>query len=210
MWFRSRDRRRVHTPFDASALPRRTFLTVAEAVEEGLMLTEYASRMSIKNSFLIRVLAGQESWDRARGRDVARAALQALAGESDTDADNLDRLIAKLQDDPGSEREVQGYTDDDLPNMEHRRDVSRNLAGRLREQSADEARLDELVDAALRDAWREVAANIERTLDLEHVPVDADYLRHRDLRMRRFVDEDLAALLSGPTEEPAPVDYGAI
>jgi hypothetical protein len=210
MWFRRRDPRRAHIPFDESALPRTTFLTVAEAVEEGLLLTEYASRMSVKNSFLIRVLSGHESWDLTRGREVAAGVLRLLAAESDTDADNLDQLIAKIREDPGSVRDPHGYTDDDLPNMEHRRDVSREVARRLREQSVDEVHLIELVGSARRDAWHEVASNIEHTLDVEHIPVDAEYLAQREDRMRRLVTEDLAALLSRSREELAPTDYGAL
>lgn len=210
MWFRRRDPRRAHTPFNESALPKPTFLSVAEAVEEGLMLTEYASRMSVKNSFLIRVLSGHESWDLARGREVASGVLQLLAAESDTDADNLDLLITKIQGAPDSAWDPQGYSSDDLPNMEHRRDVSREVARGLREQSVDEVYLTELVGSARRDAWREVASNIEHTLDLENIPVDSDYLQHREHRMRRLITEDLAALLSGSPEELAPTEYGAL
>ncbi len=203
MRFRSRDRRRVHTPFDESMLPRPRTLTVAEAVGEGLLLTEYASRMSVKNSFLIRVLTGQGPWDPGRGREIAGGVLQLLAVESDTDADNLEALIARIGSAPPSARDPQGYSRDDLPNMKHRRDVARELAERLRAQSVDDAYLDDLVGGARRDAWREVASNIEHNLDLEYIPVDADYLKHRDQRLRDLVAEDLAALQSAAIAKPA-------
>lgn len=196
MRFRSRDRRRVHTPFDESTLPRPRTLTVAEAVEEGLLLLEYASRMSVKNSYLIRVLTGQGPWDLARGREVASCVLQLLAAESDIDADNLEALITRLERAPRSARDPQGYSRDDVPNMQHRRDVSKEVARRLRERSDDDAYLNDLVSAARRDAWRDVASNIEHNLDLEYAPVDADYLKHREERMRDLVAEDLAALRS--------------
>jgi hypothetical protein len=195
----------VHTPFDESTLPRPRLVTVAEAVEEGLLLIEIASRMSVKNSFLIRVLTGQEPWDLARGRDVAGGVLRLLATESDTDADNLEALITRIQGAPRSARDPQGYSRDDVPNMEHRRDVSRQVAGRLREQSTDDAYLNDLVGAARRDAWREVASNIEHNLDAEHVPVDADYLKHREQRMRVLIAEDLAALQSAAIAKHASV-----
>lgn len=212
MWFRRRDRRfdqrRTHAPFDESTLPPRAFLTVTEAVQEGLLLTEYASRMSIKNSFLRRVLAGQGSWDPEHGRRIARDHLEALAREADTDAANLERLIEKFRADPRTPRDAHGYSHDDLPNMEHRRNVSRGVATRLREQSADETYLDELVGKARRDAWREVANNIEHNLDIENAPVDADYLAQRDQRMRLLITEDLAALRSTSREDLAPAEYG--
>lgn len=202
MWFRRRtsrhagrrDGRRAHKPFDESTLPKQKFLTVAEAVDEGLLLTEYASRMSVKNSFLKGVLGGRQNWDLERGRDAARATLQHLSAESDADGDTLDKVIAKLRENPGSAPDAQGYSADDLPNMEHRREVSRNVAQRLREQTSDEPFLNELVSKARRDAWREVAANIEHNLDIGLVVQDADYSRHREKRMRLLVVEDLAAL----------------
>jgi hypothetical protein len=192
-----------------STLPPAVYLTVAEAVEEGLLLTEYASRMSVKNTFLKRVLAGHESWNLARGREIASAALLALAREADGDADNLGALITRFRENPATARTTQGYSVDDLPNMEHRRDVSREVAERLREQSVDDDHLDGLVAAARRDAWREVATNIEHNLEVEHVRVD-------EQRMRALVTEDLAALQSTPTEESAPAEelapteYGAL
>jgi hypothetical protein len=210
MWFRRRDRRRTHTPFDESTLPARSFLTVAEAVDEGLLLTEYACRMAVKNRFLIRVLAGHGSWDPIRGREIARDTLRALAAESDTDAENLDRLISSFRDRPAPEEDSHGYTRDDLPNMEHRRDVSRGVAKRLRDQSDDETFLDGLVDAARSDAWREVASNIENKLGREHVAVDAEYLRNRQRRLRRLIDVDLAELLAGSEVEAPPTEYGAL
>ena len=212
MWFRRRDRRfdqrRARVPFDASTLPPRAFLTVDEAVQEGLLLTEYASRMSIKNNFLRRVLAGQGSWDPEHGRRIARDILRALAREADTDAANLDRLIEKFTAAPRPPPDAHGYSHDALPHMEHRRDVSRGVATRLREQSADESYLDDLVGDARRDAWREVANNIEHNLDVENIPVDADYLTQRDTRIRQFITEDLAALQTNSTEELASAEYG--
>ncbi len=212
MWFRRRDhrydQRRAHVPFDESTLPPRAYLTVDEAVQEGLLLTEYASRMSIKNSFLRRVLAGQGSWDLEHGRHIARDILQALASEADTDATNLDRLIERFRTDPRTPPDPHGYSHDDLPNMLHRRDVSRGVAARLREQSADDDYLDELTDHARRDAWREVAHNIEHNLDIENTTVDADYLMQRDQRIRKLITEDLAALRTNSREELASAEYG--
>lgn len=213
MWFRRRTKnpKRAHwKPFDSALLAPKPFLTVAEATEEGLILTEYASRMSVKNNFIRGVLGGNERWGIERGKEVARADVDFLAREAETDADNLERIITRYRGNPGAERDSQGYGFDDIANMEHRRDVSRDIARRLREQRNDEEFLTELVHKARRDAWREVAANIEQNLDIEFRPVDADYARHRDHRMRALVDVDLAALIATSPAKSALASESAL
>lgn len=208
MWFR-RKRRRGLKPFDESKLPAHRVPTVAEATDEGLILTEFASRMAVKNRFILKVLSGREPWSQERGRDIARSTLQHLARESDADAENLGILIKKLRATPKGERDTQGYDRDDLPNMKHRLAVSVELARRLRERSTEDSYLDNLVERARSDAWREVAANIEHNLDIEYSPVDADYGRHRARRMQQLVSEDLAALAASVARN-TPSDWGAL
>ncbi len=200
MWFRGRDRRserrRDHKPFDATRLPPQEYHTVAEATEEGLLLTEYASRMAVKNRFIKKILTDKQPWFLEQSREDARQALTSLATESDNEAKNLAALIQKFRGNPRQARDAQGYSYDDIDNMEHRRKASLEIARRLRDQSTDEDYLTELVAKARSDAWREVAANIEHNLDLEFLPVDADYERHRTERLHNFVTVDLAELLA--------------
>lgn len=208
---RRRKKELTQRPFDESLLPPKSFVTVAEATDDGLMLTEYASRMAVKNRFIRKILADKQPWFIEQSREDARAALDMLADESDAEAENLARNIQKFRDNPRLPKDSQGYSYSDVANMEHRRDVALDVAQRLRAQSADETYLNNLVDTARRDAWREIAANIEHTLDLEYFPIDEEYERNRDDRLRAFIDEDLAALLEGAksdgassTEDSAP------
>lgn len=204
MWFRRRSKRVTRRPFDASRLPPTEFLTVSEATEEGLQLTEYASRMAVKNRFIKKILADKQPWFIEQSRQDAKEALEHLAREADTETENLTQLIRKFRLNPNSERDAQGYSYDDVDNMEHRRDVSVEIARRLREQAVDDTYLAELVDKARRDAWREVAANIERNLDIEFLPVDDDYERNRDNRLNALISEDLAALIAQSRKEAEP------
>ncbi len=193
---RRRKRGRESKAFDEALLPPKSFVTVAEATEDGLMLTEYASRMAVKNRFIKKILADKQPWFIEQSRDDARAALELLASESDTDAENLDTLIQKFRQNPDSKKDRQGYSFSDVANMEHRRVVSLEVSQRLREQSTDETYLTEVVERARRDAWREIAANIEHNLDVEYFAIDEEYERNRDDRLRAFIDEDLAALIA--------------
>lgn len=207
MWFRRVGRRRKGgrktKPFDASKLPKKSYLTVSEATDEGLLLTEYASRMSVKNRFINKILAAKQPWFIEQSREDARLALELLAEESDTEAENLENLIRKYRDFPGREKDSQGYSYDDVDNIEHRRDVAIEIAKRLREHSADPDYINDIVDKARRDAWREISTNIEHTLDVEYFPIDEDYKRNRDERLRAFIDEDLAALMAETARKSA-------
>jgi hypothetical protein len=205
MWFRRRAKIVAAKPFDSSMLPPHAFLTVEEATEEGLLLAEYASRMAVKNRFIKKILTDKQPWFLEHSRDDARTALAQLATETDLEVEYLSGLITKFRLNPNSERDSQGYSYDDLENMEHRKEVSENVGRELRKQMTDADFLTHLVDSARKDAWREIAANIENNLDIENLPRDADYERHRDDRMRALIDEDLAALLTkSPGTTPMP------
>ena len=206
MVFRRLRRRRkkelTQRPFDAAQLPRKSFLTVSESTEEGLLLTEYASRMAVKNRFITKILADKQPWFIEHSHEDARATLQLLAKESDAEAESLAALIQKFKDNPDREKDSQGYSYSDIHNMQHRREVSLEVARRLRDQSTDEKYIAEIVDTARRDAWQEIAANIEHTLDVEYFPIDEEYERDREDRLQAFIDEDLAALIAGaPSKE---------
>lgn len=200
MWFRRAFRRRKRSgtqkPFDESLLPPTEFLTVAESTEEGLLLIEYASRMAVKNRFITKILADKTPWFIEQSHEDARTTLSLLADESDAEAENLTALIKKFRDNPQRQKDSQGYSFNDVANMEHRKEVALEVARRLRQQSADETYLAEIVETARRDAWREIAANIESNLDAEYFPIDEEYRRNRDQRLRAFIKEDLAALIA--------------
>lgn len=189
-------RSRPVTPFNESLLPPKPILTVTEATDDGLLLTEYASRMAVKNRFITKILADKQPWFIEHSREDARDALRMLADESDAEAHNLTELIETLRGIPHGTKDPQGYSYDDIANIEHRKNVSLEVARRLREQSEDEDYITHLVDKARRDAWREIASNIEHNLDVEYFPIDEEYERNRDDRLRAFIDEDLADLLA--------------
>ncbi len=202
---RWRKRGRTQRPFDEKLLPPTEFLTVAESTEEGLLLTEYACRMAVKNRFIKKILADKTPWFIEQSLDDAREALRALARESENDARNLEILIDKYRNNPHAEADSHGYGFGDIDNMEHRREVSQRIAERLREQSDDNEYLAELVEKARRDAWREISANIEHNLDVEYFPLDEEYERNREDRLRAFIEEDLASLL----EESADLGHSS-
>jgi hypothetical protein len=199
VWFRRR-RKVALKPFDESALPEREPVTLEEATGEGLMLADYASRMTVKNRIEVAVLTDDESYDAEQYVETAKEAIDALAQESEIAADRIAEERRWSETLMGDARHVHDYRVADRANLEFRLATSLALADRLRERRDDGAYVDDLIERARGDAWREISAAIEGVLDRRNIPVDAVYERERGERMRRLITEDLEALLTAPRE----------
>ncbi len=154
----------------------------------------YASRMSLKNRILVDSLTGRHTYDKAHHRSLAREVLERLAAEADAAAERLSEAKRWSAATDGRARHAHDYRSADFANLKHRLAVSEAIARSLRELSQDDDFLDDLVMRARDDAWHEVAIIIEQSLDRSVIPVDTRYLAEREERMRRLIDEDLAAL----------------
>ncbi|HWU57453.1 MAG TPA: hypothetical protein VN045_01950 [Microbacteriaceae bacterium] len=199
MWFRRR-RKVALKPFDESALPQREPLTLEEATDEGLMLADYANRMTVKNRIEVAVLNGNDSYAVEHYVGEAREAIEALAQESEAAADRIAEERRWSESLVGDAEHVHDYRSADRANLEFRLAAAVALADKLRERARDDGYVESLVERARGDAWREISAAIEGVLDRRNIPVDAQYKRERTERMRRLVTEDLEALLIAPRQ----------
>ena len=199
MWFRRR-RKAALKPFDESALPKREPVTLEEATGEGLMLADYASRMAMKNRIEVAALTGDDTFDRAGYVEDARAAIETLAQEAAAAADRIAEERRWSEYLVGDAEHVHDYRLADGANLEFRLATSLALAERLTQRRDDDAYVADLIERARVDAWREVSDAIENVLDRRNIPVDAEYERERDSRIRKLITEDLEALLIAPRE----------
>ncbi|TAM71694.1 MAG: hypothetical protein EPN48_01130 [Microbacteriaceae bacterium] len=201
MWFRRRRRPRlVVKPFDEAALPRPDPVNLAAAVDEGLLLAEYASRMRLKNRIEIGVLTEDASFSAEHYLDDSREALDELATEAEEVAERIAgerRWSASLE---GDAEHVHDYRAADITNLRRREELSEAMATALRERASDAGFLLALIERARAAAWGDIAASIEDTLERRRIPVDARYLRERAQRIRLFVAEDLARLAARKRE----------
>lgn len=182
------------TPFDASMLPERTPLSFEGAVEEGLMLAEYASRMRVKNRIVVGALTEPEAFEPSSYLDDARSVLASLSAESTLAAERLARELRAAQQMYGSAEHAHDYQSADASNLKRREAVALALAKRLGERRNDDEYLLGLVEHAREDAWHDVARAVEDSLDRSNIVVDADYEREREQRMALLISEDLARL----------------
>jgi hypothetical protein len=201
VWFRRRRRSRVVLrPFDENALPVPEPLSLADAVDEGLLLAEYASRMRLKNRIVIGTLTENAPYAATRYLDEAREALDVLASEAEDVAERIAeerRWSATLG---GNAEHVHDYRSADMANLRRREELSEAMALSLRERAEDESFLRGLVERARAAAWDDIAASIEDRLERRRIPVDAKYLRERERRIRLFLSEDLAQLWTAPRQ----------
>lgn len=164
----------------------------SDIVSEGLYIAAAVTRLSLKNSILVHILAEGQDYDAERFIPDAREALLALADEADADAERTDlerrQASRKYTDSDGTH----DYRRRDVRNLKRRRDQSRAVAAELRARAADDVALLHLVDTARSAAWDEVASNIDRTLRIESArpDLDPDYASLRRARMQslRLVD----------------------
>lgn len=163
-----------------------------DVVAEGLYIASAATRLSLKNTILVHILAEGEDFDPDRYLDEARAALLTLAEEAEADAarTEAERKAARRRysDSDGTH----DYRSRDTRNLRRRQKQSLHVAHELRTRADDEEELRKLVVDARDAAWSEVAKNIDRTLLIEAARPDLepDYERMRTARMQalRLVD----------------------
>jgi hypothetical protein len=182
-------------PFDVTALPVPTQPSLESAVAEGLMLAEYSSRMSLKNNIEIGAVTGDERYDPERYAAAARDVLEALAEESEKAAEYAARQRRWAAYVEGKPEHVHDYHSGDAANLQRREELSLAMATTLRERREDEEYVTGLVRHARDDAWDEISRSIEESLDRWNLPIDTNYERERDERMRLLVTIDLAQLV---------------
>jgi len=138
--------------------------TLDELVDDGLLIADSAARMAVKNEVIMRALRDRADFRPERAREAARGELRRLAIENRADARRIDEERERAGERPGKALHQTDYRSGDIVHLARRSEALTALADRLVRLSADDAHLDELVDAARRQAWNEVGTSIaERT-----------------------------------------------
>lgn len=171
---------------------KRKRVRTRDVVAEGLYIASAATRLSLKNSILVHILAEGEDFDPDRFVPDARAALLTLATEAEDDAARAeaDRKAARSRHSESGG--THDYRSRDVRNLRRRRKQSLHVAAELRARADDETELRKLIADAREAAWSEVAKNIDSALRIEAArpDLDPDYDRMRMARMQalRLVD----------------------
>ena len=184
-WRRKRARRRFK-PFDRTLLPKPSEPTFEQTFAEGLLVSESAGRMALKNRIIVMALRGEEPYDSDRAAAAAREVLHELVKEMDEVAEWSAHEREEAARREGRARHQHDYHRTDSWNLRLRERVNEAVAARLNELRADPAYLSEFAERARDDAWGEIAEVIEQRLAREwpEIEIDEAYVRERDDRMR--------------------------
>lgn len=171
---------------------KRKRVRTRDVVAEGLYIASAATRLSLKNTILVHILAEGEDFDADRYIPEARAALETLAAEAEEDAARTERERRRARSRHSDSDGTHDYRARDVRNLRRRVKQSLHVASELRARAEDEDELRKLIADARDAAWAEVAKNIDRTLRIEAArpDLDPDYDRMRSARMQalRLVD----------------------
>lgn len=197
-WFRGRTpKKTVRTrPFDEDALSTPPAPTLDQAVDEGMLLAEYATRMAVKNHIVVDTIQYGNDFDAARHTSEAARILRELASEQGEAAGRIDEELAAATGLRGDATHPHDYRDVDLDNLNLRRSAALALADRLRAKADSEDELLALVERGRKDAWDDVGTAIEAGLDAlsGREALRDDYEREKPGRLKLLIWRDLAKL----------------
>lgn len=137
------------------------------------MLADRAARLEVRNRIEVETIGRGRDFVADEFRADAFAVLEQLAAEQDAVAARLDvehRLASRRDGYAISEHD---YQRSDRRNLRRRANAARYIAAQLRAYAADGARVDELVERARQEAWRDVAGQMQRKLRIYAAPPDS-------------------------------------
>ncbi|MGO4533459.1 hypothetical protein [Leifsonia sp. 2MCAF36] len=194
-FFRPRPPRVPMRPFDEARLPPTEPISPDRALEEGLLLADFAVRMTVRNSIITDMLSATDAaFTPALFVGVARDALLALSDEAGAAEARLaaeHRLATVLEGEPEHSHD---YRPVDAGNLSRRQSLAHSTAEALRRQASDERFLLDVVERARAEAWGEISREIELRIDRAWADPDpagrSERLAGLRAELRRLVDGD--------------------
>jgi hypothetical protein len=164
----------------------------AEAIAEGVSIASAAARLAIRNHILVETIAHDATFELARVAPFAHDTLIALAEEQEAAGALAKRQRKKAWGKFTDPDGTHDYRDRDMRNLRKRYRQYIGVAKELRRIADDPHAVRTLVEQARDAAWGDVAANLERRLNVEGMrpDLDPDYEKLRAARMQslRLVD----------------------
>ena len=183
--------------------PARPLAPAEHVVEDGVMISDSAVRLMLKNQIIVGALRDHADFDPDTLAESARTELLMLADENDATARRLDQ-------------ERFGEPDLPIPKAEHERisredhlrrpEIHRLLADALRAQSDDAEQLALLVTRARDDAADEISRELTTRLVGQTIFRFPGYEAGKAERIRHLIEIDLAGMAS---PEILPAAYGS-
>ncbi len=183
--------------------PARPLAPADHVVEDGVMISDSAVRLVLKNRIIVDALRDHLDFDPDALAESARAELLMLADENDVTARRLDQAAFGEPELPLPKAEHERIS---LQDHQRRPEIHRLLAAALREQSEDAAQLATIVTRARDDAAEEIGRELTTRLAGQTIFPFPGYEQGRAERIRQLVEIDLAGMAS---PEILPAAYGS-
>lgn len=165
------------------------------AITDGLLIARFSVVLTLKNRLIVSALRDDRAFDPEAAAAMAGEELRALAAEQDRNAEHTAESIFTAGSQRGAARHEHDYKARDIALLAARQSVYAAVGSRARDDARNPERLAELVEDARVRAWEEISRELTGRLDAvgvtHDVVVDADYLAHRDARMRHLREIDL-------------------
>lgn len=193
-WF-TRRRRRPRPP---RRLPRRELAPVEDIIEQGLLVADVASRMTVKNAIIMNALKNRAAYDSQQIRDMVRDSLIELAEERERDARHIERVRGEIRNTGRSAWSESEYGNDDSRTLRHRQEVYEGVATELRERADDPEYIDRTAERARVAAWEEIGDSLKERATHPYYAGNAspDYLQQRESRIQLLIERDITELVS--------------
>lgn len=178
-------------------LPERVLAPVAEIVEQGMMVSDVAVRMSVKNKIIVNALADKLPYSKDRVRELVCGALEKVACERERDSKNISLMLGEISSRGRSHSSDTEYHSDDNRTLRHRREVYDLVAKQLRERMLDREYVSVTADSAWQLAWKEIGGALVEKAEHPYYGGghSADYERNREQRISELIEKDLCELV---------------
>ena len=172
------------------------------AIDEGMLLAVRAASLDVRNRIEVETIGRGRDFDPEEFRGDAIGARGQLAAEQRAIADRLDLEHRLAGSRGGVAYSEHDYRRGDRANLRVRARTARRMAAELDAFAADAERVGELVERARREAWRDVAGQVQKKLRIYAAPPEFDEDPGRRGRLSELAAE-LAAQVDAAAADPA-------
>jgi hypothetical protein len=190
-------RKRKSTARPKRRLPQRRLAPVEEIVEQGLLVADVATRMTVKNAIILNALGHKANYHEAEIIEMVRDSVTELAVERERDARHIERMRDEIRATGYSSWSENDYGNDDNRTLRHRQEVYEGVADELHLRAADEHYLRETAERARTAAWHEIGASLQERATHPYYSggSSSEYQQARESRIDLLIQRDLADLM---------------
>lgn len=201
-----RQSRKPVAPARKKRYPERYLAPVEEIVEQGLMVADVATRMSVKNEIILNALGRKEDYNEDTIMRMVKDSVLQLATERHKDAKHVSLVRGEISKKGSSSWKRNKYASDDSKTLKHRQEVYEQVAQLLKARAEDTEYLRLTAERARTAAWSEIGDSLKVKASHPYYSGGSsdEYKKERDERIQLLIQHDLTQLLSDHSHQKQP------